>query len=165
MEKEYFEYKKEYWKEELFRSSDKANFHSHNFCNTQANLASIVIGFLSFSIYFDVGVFSDTKILIFLTYMSAFLSLAFGLFNFGLKRRFWSDSTDKIQKINGEYLKFLKTKKDDTKQEDYRCLFEKEKLILGEKKVSSNSWAWISQSIFLAVSFLLFILVSWKAAF
>lgn len=159
MEKEYFDYKKDYWKDEFFRSSDKSNFHSDNFCKMEIEMASLVIGLLSFGIYFDKTIFLNIKLGIFSIYLFAFLSLIFGLINFYIKNKFWSDNTEKIQKINKEYLAFLKIKNNETKPEEYNCLFGKEKLIIEEKK-SSSSWPWLLQSIFLSLSILVLIIIS-----
>ncbi|MCK5320926.1 hypothetical protein KAJ61_06090 [Candidatus Parcubacteria bacterium] len=161
MEKEYFDYKKDYWKSEFFRSSDKVNFHSDNFCKMEIEMTSLIIGLVSFGIYFDKTIFLNIKLGIFFVYFFAFLSLAFGLINFHIKNKFWLDTTDKVQKINKKYLEFLKIRNNDTKPEDYKYLFEKEKLILDEKK-SSNKWPWVCQSIFLAISILVLIIVSIK---
>ncbi|MFH0833975.1 MAG: hypothetical protein V2A63_01120 [Patescibacteria group bacterium] len=161
MKKEYFDHKKEYWKDEFFRSSDKANFHSDNFCKMEVEIASLIIGLVSFGIYVDKTIFPNIKFEIFFIYLFAFLSLIFGLINFHIKNKFWSESTDKVQKICKEYMILLKNRDDNTKDEEYKCLFEKEKLILEEKK-SSSSWAWIFQSIFLSLSILALIIVSIK---
>jgi cellulose synthase/poly-beta-1,6-N-acetylglucosamine synthase-like glycosyltransferase len=159
MEKEYFDYKKDYWKNEFFRSSDKANFHSDNFCKMEIEITLLVIGLVSFGIYFDKNIFLNIKLGIFFICFFAFLSLVFGLINFHIKNKFWSDTTDKVQKINKEYLEFLKTENNNAKPEEYKCLFEKEKLILEEKK-SSSRWPWVWQSIFLSISILTLIIVS-----
>ena len=161
MDKEYFYYKIDYWKNEFFRSSDKVNLHSDNFCKMEIEMASLIIGLVSFGIYFDKSIFLNIKFGVFFVYLFSFLSLVFGLINFHIKNKFWSDTTDKVQKINKKYLEFLKIQNNDTKPENYKCLFEKEKLILEEKK-SSSRWPWIWQSIFLAISILILIIVSIK---
>jgi len=161
MNKEYFDYKIHYWKNEFFRSSDKANFHSDNFCKMEVEMVSLIIGLVTLGIFFNEDIFINIKLGIFFIYLFSFVSLVFGLINFHVKNKFWSEATDKIQKINKEYLEFLKNKNDSTKPEDYKCLFEKEKLILEEKK-SSSKWPWICQSIFLALSILILIIVSIK---
>ncbi len=159
MDKEYFNYKIEYWKNEFFRSSDKANYHSDNFCKMEIELATLVIGLVSFGIFYDKNIFLNIKFEIFLIYLFSFSSLAFGLINYHIKNKFWSETTDKVQKINQEYLNFLRLKNDDTKPEDYKCLFEKERLLLEEKK-SSKKWPWIIQTILMAINILLLIVIS-----
>lgn len=161
MNKEYFDYKLNYWKDEFFRSSDKANFQSENFCKIEFEIASLIIGLVSFGILFDNTIFSNIKLGILFVFLFSFLSLVFGLLNYHIKNKFWSEDTDKIQKINKEYLNFLKTRNKDTKEENYKCLFDKTKLLIEEKK-SSKQWPWICQSIFLSLGILALIIVSIK---